>query len=240
MTSFYRHGYRDDPQEWEDFRREVTRRPEFRFDFYVKSRGAVDLQKRSDFLVRVVEKDNLRARELKEQALEQAQKEERARKRALKKELKRQQEAAKSSPPEEGSDSPVTGLNVAGVEQNGHNITSHNGASSFMPVLPTVTDAISVPAKVGVPAASKVSKKKKERRSVMSDAVEGDRVYKKRQRLVSPIGASNAGDRENTNGSAGGLAGLSTTEALALAMRTQSPPTVDSTDNAVVVDDPPL
>lgn len=204
----FRNGYGDDPQEWEDFRREVTRRPEFRFDFYVKSRGAVDLQKRCDFLVRVVEKDNLRAKELKQQALEQAQKDERARKRALKKELKRQQEATMSSPSGEGAGSPATG--VMGIDQN--------GASSLMPLLPTVTDSMSVSATAVVPAPPKVPKKKKERRSsVMSDAVEGDRVYKKRQRVGSPLDASNG--RENTNDSALELTGLTTTEALAQAMR---------------------
>ena len=69
-------GYGDSPQEWEDFRRELCSRPEFRFDYFIRSRTGGELQRRCDFLVRLIEKDNLRWLEMKEKAATEAAKEE--------------------------------------------------------------------------------------------------------------------------------------------------------------------
>ncbi|KAJ8908028.1 hypothetical protein NDN08_008125 [Rhodosorus marinus] len=43
---------------WEELKAEVRRSPEFRFNWFIKSRTAVELKRRLDILVRVIEKEN--------------------------------------------------------------------------------------------------------------------------------------------------------------------------------------
>jgi hypothetical protein len=172
-TIDYRHGYADCPEDWSDFRKEVCHRPEFRFDFYFKSRSAPDLQRRSDFLIRMTEKDNTRTVEMKQLALDLAQKEERARKRAVKKEIKLQkdQEMGIVVNGSEDAHTPVTEITLVATD------TQPTLVSSVVPVV-----AVSV---TSLPAAQKkpaVIKKKRDRRPIMGDAVDGGRTYNKKPR----------------------------------------------------------
>ena len=147
--------------------------------------------------MKMVEKDNIRSVELRQQAKVLAQKEERARKRALQKEIKQQKE---------GGDSDGNVLSPVVVAAVGN---------STVPV-PKTTDP--EPKK----SASKNKKKERRSRTMMSDAVEGDRVYNKRKRHSSPI------DMRNGNGA---LSAMSTTEALALAMAGHNPTDLDNEED---------
>lgn len=184
-----RQGYGDCPQDWEDFRKEVTRRPEFRFDFFFKSRSALDLQRRSDFLVRNTEKDNARSRELKKMAADLALKEERARKRALKKELKMEKEKEQQELVQNGDEQSqdiITSDSNDGALPSGTmpNLTA-SSSSTALQSASTIKPASAVPAngtQKNLKLVLKVNKKKRDRRPTMADAVDGARTYKKKQR----------------------------------------------------------
>mgnify|MGYP003386283212 CR=1 FL=1 len=200
---FYRQGYADCPQDWEDFRKEVTRRPEFRFDFFLKSRSALDLQRRSDFLVRSTEKDNTRAAELKKMAIDLALKEERARKRALKKEMKMEKESLEQQAMALNGNE--LGQSTMSVTEDGDVATGASlnlTPSSSLLLLPGATASPAVKTQKKTPKSKpkenqkdkdmdkdkklvlkiKSNKKKRDHRSIMGDAVDEGRTYNKSKR----------------------------------------------------------
>ena len=50
----HRHGY----GKWERIRQEIRRAWQFKFDWFIKSRNAAELQRRGDVLLRCIEKEN--------------------------------------------------------------------------------------------------------------------------------------------------------------------------------------
>lgn len=69
IAMMYRHGY----GAAERIRMSIRRAWQFRFDWYFKSRSAVEIQKRCDFLVKVIEKENEDVRKAMEQEQQQQQ-----------------------------------------------------------------------------------------------------------------------------------------------------------------------
>jgi SWI/SNF-related matrix-associated actin-dependent regulator of chromatin subfamily A member 5 len=65
ICMMHRHGY----GAAERIRMEIRRAWQFRFDWYFKSRNATEIQKRCDFLVRVIERENDDLRKKEQQAL---------------------------------------------------------------------------------------------------------------------------------------------------------------------------
>ena len=67
VCMMHRHGY----GQWERIRQEIRRAWQFKFDWFIKSRNASELQRRGDVLLRCIEKENedlerkLREKELK-------------------------------------------------------------------------------------------------------------------------------------------------------------------------------
>lgn len=53
LFMIHQHGY----GEWESIRREIRSAPQFRFNWAFKSRNALELQKRADFILRLLEKE---------------------------------------------------------------------------------------------------------------------------------------------------------------------------------------
>jgi SWI/SNF-related matrix-associated actin-dependent regulator of chromatin subfamily A member 5 len=72
IAMMYRHGY----GAAERIRMSIRRAWQFRFDWYFKSRSALEIQKRCDFLVKIIEKENEDIRKATEEELQQQQQEE--------------------------------------------------------------------------------------------------------------------------------------------------------------------
>lgn len=54
VNMMHRHGY----GHWEHIRQEIRRAPQFKFDWFFKSRNSVELQRRADVLLRCIEREN--------------------------------------------------------------------------------------------------------------------------------------------------------------------------------------
>lgn len=72
IAMMYRHGY----GAAERIRMSIRRAWQFRFDWYFKSRSALEIQKRCDFLVKIIEKENEDIRKAMEQERQQQQEKE--------------------------------------------------------------------------------------------------------------------------------------------------------------------
>jgi hypothetical protein len=132
-----------------------------------------NLQRRSDFIIRMTEKVNTRTGDIKKLGICLAQKEERAPKRALKKEVKLQkdQEMGIVVNGEDGH-TPVTEGTLVATD------IQPTLASSVVPVV--FVPVTTLPAAQKKPAA--VIKKKRDHRPIMGDAVDGGRTYNKKPR----------------------------------------------------------
>ena len=54
VCMMHRYGY----GQWERIRQEIRRAWQFKFDWFIKSRNAAELQRRGDVLLRCIEKEN--------------------------------------------------------------------------------------------------------------------------------------------------------------------------------------